>query len=121
MAAEFNIVIVDDRGRRTVTPATLGELTVGRDAKNHIRLAERNVSRQHMRVARDGDAVFVEDLNSYNGVWVNGERIAGRFELGRGDEIRVGDFRLEIQGDALKPRKAPPAPAALEPTQPNFQ
>ena len=102
-ANSFKLVIEDDEGRRSVVPVELGEISIGRLEANTIRLNERNVSRRHARLVRERDIVFAEDLDSYNGLFVNGGRVAGRRELHAGDVIRIGDFQLELRGDALRP------------------
>ena len=102
-ANSFKLVIEDDEGRRSVVPVELGEVSIGRLEANTIRLNERNVSRRHARLVRENEAVFAEDLDSYNGVWVNGGRVAGRRELHAGDVMRIGDFQLELRGDSLRP------------------
>jgi len=99
--ANFKLIIEDDEGRRSVVPIDLGEVSIGRVEENTIRLDERNVSRRHARLLKDNGAVFAEDLSSYNGVWVNGDRVAGRREIKEGDLIRIGDFHLELRGEGL--------------------
>jgi pSer/pThr/pTyr-binding forkhead associated (FHA) protein len=67
--------------------------------------------------------VVVEDLNSYNGVKVNGDRIQGNYEIKQGDLVQIGDYDLAIQAEdgelmaaapAPAPRAAAPAPAEAE-------
>ena len=67
-------------------------------------LNERNVSRRHARLVRERDIVFAEDLDSYNGLFVNGGRVAGRRELHTGDVIRIGDFQLGVARGCIAPR-----------------
>lgn len=102
----FKLVIEDDEGRRSVVPIELGEISIGRLEGNTIRLKERNVSRHHARLLKDNAGViYAEDLDSYNGLWVNGDRIAGRSALRDGDILRIGDFQLELRGDGLQTRR----------------
>src|SRR5688572_15508408 len=58
---------------------------------------ERNVSRRHARLLRNNGAVFIEDLDSYNGIRINGERINGRYEVKEGDLVEIGDYHLALQ------------------------
>ncbi|MEZ4272450.1 MAG: FHA domain-containing protein [Myxococcota bacterium] len=104
MAAELRFVIEDDTGARNIVPVALGEVSIGRLEGNTIRLNERNVSRRHARIFRDGELFFAEDLNSYNGLYINGDRVTGRNDVYGGDVIQIGDFQIELQGDALKAR-----------------
>ena len=96
----LKLIIVDDEGRRTVVPFIRQEITIGRLEGNTIRLTERNVSRHHARLLRRNGSIVVEDLGSYNGVRVNGERIEGSAELRGGDRIQIGDYELAIDDGA---------------------
>lgn len=71
--------------------------TVGRDPSNDVALAgDAAVSRQHALLERLGGAWCVRDLDSRNGVWVNGERIWRERRLERGDEVRIGNSVFAI-------------------------
>jgi pSer/pThr/pTyr-binding forkhead associated (FHA) protein len=96
------LIIEDDEGKTTVVPLSRGEITVGRMEGNTIRLMERNVSRRHARLVRDAGSIFIEDLNSFNGVKINGERITKRLELREGDLVEIGDYHLALQAQAVE-------------------
>ena len=101
----WKLVIEDDESKRTVVPLTRDDYTIGRQEGNTIRLTERNVSRSHGRIRRkrNGSAkdVFVlEDRQSYNGVFVNGLRVATAQDLAHGDLIQIGDYRIVLHDDA---------------------
>ncbi len=70
-----------------------GTATIGRDAGNTLRLADRTLSRFHARITRSGGDCYVSDLESHNGTLVNGERIR-RKKLNHMDEIRLGNVVL---------------------------
>src|ERR1700730_4091715 len=79
----WKLVIEDDEGKRTVVPLTRDQYSIGRKDGNTIRLTERNVSREHARLYRrngvasaDRPPFVIEDLTSYNGVFINGLRCA---------------------------------------------
>lgn len=93
------LIIEDDEGRATVVPLIRDELTIGRMEGNAIRLTERNVSRKHARLFRQGDALFVEDLGSYTGLRVNGARVDRPTALCDGDQLTIGDYKLAIRTD----------------------
>lgn len=95
----YKLIVEDDQGRRKVLPVELGEIRLGRDPSNEVCLKERNVSRRHARIFSQGDAVFIADLDSYNGLLVNGSRISGEAEIGEGDVVQLGDFQLELRGE----------------------
>lgn len=112
----WKLVIEDDEGKRTVVHLTRDQYTVGRKEGNAIRLTERNISRDHAKLARprgeggsvNGQSYVLEDLDSYNGVFVNGMRISKAQEMIHGDLIQIGDYRVVIQDDALEENAAQP-------------
>ncbi|MBI2372984.1 MAG: FHA domain-containing protein [Deltaproteobacteria bacterium] len=116
MATVFKLIIEDDEGKTTVVPLSRGELSIGRMEGNTIRLMERNVSRRHARLVRENGAVLIEDLNSFNGVKINGERIESRIEVKEGDLVEIGDYHLALQREDMLEGEAEqrPAPARTE-------
>ncbi|MFZ4734897.1 MAG: FHA domain-containing protein [Bradymonadia bacterium] len=100
----LRLIIEDDEGKTTVVPLIRDEITIGRKEGNTIRLTERNVSRRHARLLRAGEtgqpSVIVEDLDSNNGVRLNGDRIAGKCVMRPGDLVQIGDYSLALQLDA---------------------
>jgi pSer/pThr/pTyr-binding forkhead associated (FHA) protein len=100
----WKLVIEDDEARRTAVPLSRDEYSIGRKEGNSIRLTERNVSREHVRLRKHqnggGPTYMIEDLKSYNGVYVNGVRVAANQELSNGDLIQIGDYRIIFQEDA---------------------
>ncbi len=75
-----------------------GEFIVGRSHSSDIILPSDNVSRRHARLYTQGGRCYVEDLNSSNGVFVNGKRIHRVFEIVRSAQIKVGDYYLHVEG-----------------------
>lgn len=110
----LKLVIQDDEGKTTVVPLIRDEITVGRKEGNTIRLTERNVSRKHARIVKANGSIAVEDLNSYNGVRVNGSRIQGRVGINVSDRIQIGDYLIELKAEGA----AVPADAFGDETQP---
>lgn len=79
---------------------------LGRHPECEIVVEVGAVSRQHAAVVREGNQYFVEDLNSRNGTFVNGEpeKIAGRRLLHTNDQIRICDVTFTfIDETALPP------------------
>jgi pSer/pThr/pTyr-binding forkhead associated (FHA) protein len=111
----FKLVIQDDEGKTTVVPLIRDEITVGRKEGNTIRLTERNVSRHHARIVRGNGSITIEDLESYNGVRVNGSRIKGQQPLTLSDRIQIGDYLIELKADS---GEGPPSVADDQLTQP---
>src|SRR5688572_13372993 len=98
--AMWKLCVVDDESNRTVVKLVRGDYSVGRAEDSTIRLTERNISRAHARIFREGDDDWqLEDKGSYTGSFVNGERVAGRRALKHGDTIQLGDYRLELMDE----------------------
>jgi pSer/pThr/pTyr-binding forkhead associated (FHA) protein len=93
----YKLIIEDDEGHTTVVPLVKDEITIGRKEGNTIRLTERNVSRHHARLIKSNGSVFIEDLDSYNGVKVNGDRITARTTIREGDLVEIGDYHFALQ------------------------
>ena len=87
--------IVVAEGRRMVVGRT--GATIGRSRDCDIVLADGNVSRRHAEVLPTEDGWSVSDLNSTNGVVLNGRRIAGATALKSGDRIEVGTSELRFE------------------------
>ena len=75
-------------------PLSEGENVVGRDEGLAVVVPSGSVSRRHALVVVERERVFVSDLGSKNGTFVEGRRVEGRAELSDGDEIRVGSVPL---------------------------
>jgi len=91
-------------------------LVVGRDPASDIQLNDPHVSRKHAALRRQGDAVFVEDLGSYSGTFVNGQPVAGACELKPGDIVAFAgvNARFDKVGEArARPVAAAAAVAAV--------
>ena len=63
---------------------------VGRDASAGIPVPDPTISRQHARITHDRDGVWLEDLGSTNGTYLNGRRLLERCRLHDGDEVKIG-------------------------------
>ena len=85
-----------DRGRRI--PLTRERLIVGRDRGCDVRFDDLGVSRAHAAVQRHGDAVFVEDLGSSGGTFVNGVATTALRELRSGDLLAFASVTARLEG-----------------------
>ena len=76
-------------------------IVVGRSSDLDMVLVEDMVSRKHARIAVQSDGVWIEDLGSTNGTFVNGEKV-NRSRLKEGDRILIGTSILKlVAGDGL--------------------
>ncbi|MFO0550267.1 MAG: FHA domain-containing protein [Polyangiaceae bacterium] len=103
----WKLTIEDDEQKQISVPLVHVEYGVGRDESNEIRLTERNISRRHAVLKQNGEGWLVRDLESYNGTYVNGLRVAGEQHVVHGDIVQLGDYRLEFVDER---RLAPPVP-----------
>ena len=73
-------------------------LTIGRDAGNLIQLIDDKVSRRHVMLAWEANNYVVTDLQSHNGVYINGKKIKSQ-TLAPRDKLLVGSTLLELVPD----------------------
>ena len=86
-------LIIKDVGDRSHSyPLDVGATTIGRAPENTIVLLEENISRRHAKLLREEGPVFLEDLGSSNGTWVNGKKAQPhqRCQLRDNDIIKIG-------------------------------
>lgn len=80
------------------TIEVVGPTLLGRDAGTEIRLdGDDYVSARHARLEPRPDGVWIEDLGSTNGTFVNGGRVDAARRLQAGDVVRVGSTELRLQ------------------------
>jgi hypothetical protein len=98
------------------------ELVIGRSTPGLGSLGgDTEISRVHSRVYHDASGqLMVEDLGSTNGTFVNGSRIAGAQPLRSGDQVRVGQTTMTVEGGGAEGATTvgqiiPPAAAAVPP------
>jgi pSer/pThr/pTyr-binding forkhead associated (FHA) protein len=77
--------------------AVNGSTMIGRSPEADIQVDDRFASSRHARVYEQDGAVFVQDMGSTNGTYLNGSRLTEVEQLRADDKIRVGDtqFRYE--------------------------
>jgi pSer/pThr/pTyr-binding forkhead associated (FHA) protein len=76
------------------------KLLIGRAEECDVRPLSEEVSRRHCAVIVGPADVWVQDLGSRNGTYVNGDRIEAKTKLADGDLIRVGSLELKVSCSA---------------------
>jgi pSer/pThr/pTyr-binding forkhead associated (FHA) protein len=73
-------------------------LTIGRAEDNTLALpGDEFASGHHARIESQRDGVWILDLGSTNGTFVNGSRLDGRRKLREGDVVQIGDTELRFE------------------------
>jgi pSer/pThr/pTyr-binding forkhead associated (FHA) protein len=72
---------------------------IGRSAQIDVPLADDNASRQHCQIRKWAGKFVVEDLQSKNGTFVNGAKIAREHPLNDGDLIAIGDTTIVFKNE----------------------
>ena len=72
-----------------------GEIVIGRSSELDMVLVEDMVSRRHAKISVEDGDIFLEDLGSTNGSFVNGEKIT-RTKLEEGDRILIGTSIIKV-------------------------
>jgi pSer/pThr/pTyr-binding forkhead associated (FHA) protein len=76
-----------------------GGVSIGRSSEADVRIEDRFASQIHVRIYPRGGGYYVEDMNSTNGTFLNGERLDRETQLAHLDVIEIGDteFRFELE------------------------
>ncbi|MBT0570414.1 FHA domain-containing protein [Curvibacter sp. CHRR-16] len=85
--------------------------TIGRRPYNDVVIDNLAVSGEHAVVQFAGNDVYIEDLNSTNGTYVNGKAVK-RQQLAHGDSIEIGKYKIKFAGElgqAVAAVEKPPA------------
>jgi hypothetical protein len=80
-------------------------VTIGRQPENAFRIDNPAVSGHHAKVYAEGDHYVIEDIESFNGTYVNGQRIS-KVVLKDGDNATIGKHTIEFR-DEVRPVAAP--------------
>lgn len=84
------------------------EVTIlGRAVECGIVILSNRASREHAQIRREGRKVFLEDMESTNGTFLNGERIQGSAQLRDGDQVLVGDVTFTFRDPDTTTRESP--------------
>jgi pSer/pThr/pTyr-binding forkhead associated (FHA) protein len=75
-----------------------GELRIGREPSSDLQLTDLHMSRRHARIVEIAGSIWVQDLGSANGTFVNGERVRGARRLLHGDEVRFDQYVCQLLG-----------------------
>ena len=94
-------------------PVLRDGLTLGRDPECSVVLDDGNVSRFHARLVFHNAAIWVQDVGSRNGVFLNEKRVVRHKQFSPGDELVIGEhvFALELELPEAEPSLTGSIPA----------
>ena len=111
--AEAMMTVMAGRGAAVVPPPPdslqpiplSGKMLIGRDeGRVQIHLAHPQISRVHAHITAQNGRTVLVDLSSANGTYVNGMRVRKPTTLQPGDQIDIGPYALQFDGQTLVPR-----------------
>ena len=93
-------IVVEKEGKLVMrVPFVLEQMVIGRDAERvDLPLDDRALSREHLRIERRGASIWVNDLGSANGTYLNGQKVRESMRIEAGDTLEVGHFVLRFEG-----------------------
>lgn len=95
----YTLQVVKGRSEATALRLIEGVNSIGRHDDCLIRIRSSQVSRRHCELFENDGRLFVRDLGSSNGTFVNGAKILGQQALNPGDVITVGGVALRLDAD----------------------
>lgn len=96
-AVSLKLKVIDPPQRRGRIFELGEEVTVGRSPGCAVSLEDDTfTSSVHARVFRRQGELWLEDLGSTNGTWLNEERVEGSARIQRGDKVKIGSTILEV-------------------------
>lgn len=96
----LKLTISQDSKFQSEYEITANTTTIGRHKDNDICIDNLSVSGHHSHILTIGEDCFIEDLNSSNGTYVNGNLIK-KYALQSGDNIKIGKYQLIFLNDSI--------------------
>lgn len=78
-----------------------GRFTIGRSSNCDLTIPSLQVSRQHAVLTWNNNVITLQDMDTTNGTFVNGELIEGSTTLNESDEISIGSHIIRLSGTAI--------------------
>jgi pSer/pThr/pTyr-binding forkhead associated (FHA) protein len=90
---------VADANREWKVVVETDPFIVGRDEDCELKLTDKRISKRHFEIRRGGDLIWIRDLESTNGTFVNHKKIKQAELLEQGDIISIGKFKFCIKNE----------------------
>jgi len=94
--------LIDQRDRVQHIPINSVPFRIGRSAELGLCLPSPAVSKAHAEIVSVGDKLFLRDLDSTNGTFVNGHRVEGTTPIGEGDLIQFATIDFRVKREAAR-------------------
>lgn len=111
--ADGELTVLSGTGAGSAAAVTHGRASIGRAPESDLQLLDDEVSRHHAEVTIDDGVAAIDDLQSTNGTYVNGERIVARHALAPGDRIQIGEATIALTSPVFAGREASVVAPAL--------
>ena len=95
--AAIQLKVVEPPEQRGIRHVVTDEMTIGRGQGCAVHLDDTFASQLHARVFQRDGAVFVEDLGSTNGTFLNRKKVHGPVPMHPGDRLQVGHTVLQVE------------------------
>jgi len=89
--AQYRLVVRQGPVPGQIIELNRNEISIGRDIANDFVINDAEVSRMHAKLTLEGDRYKIEDLNSTNGTYIDGQRLIGPHLMAIGEIIMFGD------------------------------
>ncbi|MFH1227703.1 MAG: HD domain-containing phosphohydrolase [Planctomycetota bacterium] len=94
---------------------------IGRlSSKNGLALIDNRVSKQHAEISRKDKEYYIKDLNSTNGTYMDGKRVAGELKINLGNLIKAGTTIMEIVSEGVPSQAAASGPIPVDSGKPSI-
>ncbi len=94
------LVVKEGAARGEVLAVREGGMGIGRSPDNDVVIDHVDASRFHARLLYDNGSLWIRDVGSRNGVFVNGDRLADHRALKVGDVVRIADTSFEVRWES---------------------
>ena len=112
--AQYRLVMRQGPNPGQIFELDRNEVSIGRDIANDIVINDAEVSRKHARLTLEADRYKIEDLNSTNGTYIDGQRLIGPHLLAIGEVIMFGDnVGVVFDGEPVDLDATVPSPVDL--------
>lgn len=100
---KLSLLVNEGPAKGRTVAVKMPQFLIGRDPQCQLRAASPIISKRHCAILVRGDKVYLRDLESTNGSFVNDQPIKGEVELHHEDHLKVGPLSFIIQIESTVP------------------